>query len=178
MKRLQLIPLLAILSCKGDSNDSGATGASETDSCGDIDGSGGDTGDVPNVLGNWTATFGTYSYDDNECEVKGLEQTDMSWLNGSLLIDGRVPQPLVATLVGDDEYWGVINSHGGIVFTGTHMEGEHTLYVTFGGLLYDVPAVERKEIRGFGYIGVDLGSTDQVIDCWIQGDFTAKKSGN
>jgi hypothetical protein len=47
-----------------------------------------------------------------------------------------------------------------------------------GGLLYRQPQVDRDELRGFGYFGVDEDSADTAIDCWIQGDFKATKSGN
>jgi len=181
VKPLLLLSLL--IACAGDSSededeDDGGTSGGTADSCGDIDGSGGDTGDVPNVLGSWTATFGTYLYADNGCDVEGLEADDMSWLTGALDIDGRVPEPLIASTDPDTEFMGMVNNQGGIVFTGAVEEDGHMLYVSFGGLLYDVPQVERQEIRGFAYMGVDLDGADTEIDCWIQGDFIAKKSGN
>ena len=154
--------------------------ASLEDLCGDVDGPGGDTGDVPNVLGKWTVTFGTNLYDDGACDVEGLEADDWTWLNGYMEIGGRIPDSLVATFDGveDEQFWGLENHLGGIVFTGIKEKSGHVLYASVGGQLYEQPAVDRNEIRGFGYVGVDKDGADAVIDCWIQGDFKATKSGN
>ena len=178
--RLPVILLIGLagLSCKG-----GGDSAEELDPlaiCGDVDGEGDDTGDVPNVLGKWTVTFATNLYDDGACEVSGLEADDWTWINGYMEIDGRIPDSLYATFDGveEDRFWGLENHLGGIVFTGIKEKGGHVLYVSVGGHLYEQPAVDRDEIRGFGYIGVDKDGADAVIDCWIQGDFKATKSGN
>ncbi len=74
-----MIAVMAVLSCKG-SDDTALV--DEFDICGDVDGPGGDTGDVPNVLGKWTVTFASNLYDDGACDVEGLEQDDWTWING------------------------------------------------------------------------------------------------
>lgn len=168
---------------KSESDDSSeADGASaSTDECGDVDGAGGDTGDVPNILGAWTASFSTLVYDDGGCSVSGLEAADMrAWMDGVMTIDGRVPDRLFATFSNspDDRFFGLENTQGGVVFTGNKTFGGHELYVSVGGLLYTQPQLDRDEIRGFGYIGVDLDGADGGIDCWLQGDFRAIRSGS
>ena len=183
--RLMTVGLLAstatIVSCGKDDGDEDSAEASgpSADECGDIDGIGGDTGDVPNILGAWTATFGTNQYNGGACSVDGLEAADMkAWMDGVMVIDGRVPAQIFATFNSSEErFFGIENENGGVVFTGVKDFGGHTLYVSVGGLLYNQPAVDRDEIRGFGYIGVDLDGADNVIDCWLQGDFRAIRSG-
>lgn len=163
----------------GESSDDSSTGAS-AESCGDVDGAGGDTGDVPNLLGAWTTTFGQNLYDDGFCSVPGLEVADIQqFMNQVFTIDGRAPDGLYAHFGAETDLMpGLINANGGVVFTGTRQEGSHTLYVSVGGLLYRQPQTDRDEIRGFGYIGVDKDGADTVIDCWLQGDFRATRSGN
>lgn len=181
MNRRLIIAVLCLggLGCKdGGGKDSGATSA--TDECGDIDGNGGDSGDVPNIFGKWTITFGTNLYDASTCDYAGYSQDDMRFLQGNMEIDGRLPDNIYAELSNDDEtrYYGLESSTGGVVFSGSRDHNGDTMYLAFGGLLYEQPLVDRDEIRGFGYIGVDLAPQDTVIDCWVQGEFLAKKSGN
>jgi hypothetical protein len=155
-----------------------AGGGVDTSSCGDVDGPGGDTGDVPDVLGKWTTTFGMNLYDSGLCNVSGLELDDLHWLQGALEIDGRTPDMLYIDIDEDTRMWGLLNHLGGIVLTGTKVQQGHTLYISIGGHLYEQPQLDRMEIRGFGYIGVDLDSADTAIDCWLQGDLIMKKSGS
>lgn len=168
-----------LLSCKGGGKDSGDPSSSE-DPCGDIDGNGGDSGDVPNIFGKWTITFGTNLYDSSTCDYAGYSQDDMRWLQGNMEIDGRLPDNIYAVLSNEEDtrFYGLESETGGVVFSGNREHQGDTMYVAFGGLLYEQPLVDRDEIRGFGYIGVDLAPQDQVIDCWVQGEFLAKKSGN
>jgi hypothetical protein len=170
--------LLALLAgCRGLGGDSAAGG--DDAACGDIDGEGTDTGDLPNVLGNWTTTFGLQLFHDG-CGVTGLNQDEMTWINGAAMeIDGRAPDQLYAKFTRDEDerFWAAMNSQGGIAFAGTHEMGGHVLHVAFGGLLYENSYLGRDEIQGHASMGVDsIG--DGEIDCFIQGDFVAKKSGN
>ena len=72
--------LFVTASCgKGDddsSNDGSATAGMTAEECGDIDGNGGDSGDVPNILGAWNASFASIVYDGG-CSVPGLGADDM-----------------------------------------------------------------------------------------------------
>ena len=178
---LSMCSLAALAACRGGGSADSTVAGADASTCGDPDGAGGDSGDVPNVLGDWTVVFGLELYDDGACAVDGLERDDLGYLNGAMRVGGRIPDRLTATFstAADVVYDGVENSRGGIVFTGSRPTPEgHTLYVSFGGLLYEQPQVSRDEIRGFGYIGVDLDSADTAIDCWLQGDWKATKSGN
>lgn len=183
MRTLYAVALLftatAIHACKEAGEDEDED-TNASDECGDPDGDGGDTGDMPNVLGAWTVTFGSNIYDANTCSAPGLTADDLSEpLGGAMDIGGRIPDRLFATFSGyEAEYSGLENPLGGIVFTGVTTKAGHTLYTSFGGHLYTQPRVDRDEIRGFGYIGVDVDSEDGAIDCWIQGDWKATKSGN
>ena len=175
--RTLLCPLALLLACSGEGKDSSAGAA---DACGDIDGTGGDTGDVPNILGKWTINFGNYMYADNDCDLPGLQADDIRWLSGTMEVKGRPPDALYAIFDDDDEnrFYGIENASGGVVFTGTVEKDGMVFYTSVGGLLYQVPQVDRDEIRGFGYLGVDRDGGDGVIDgCWLQGDWVAKKSG-
>ena len=175
--------LFVTASCgKGDddsSTDGSATGGMTAEECGDIDGNGGDSGDVPNILGAWNASFASIVYGDGGCSVPGLGADDMrAMLDGVMYIDGRVPDRLFATFNQDEErYFGLENAQGGVVFTGTKTFTGHVLYISLGGLLYTQGQLDRDEIRGYGYIGVDLDGADTSIDCWLQGDFIALRSG-
>ena len=179
-----LLPAVVLLAgCGGAEVKNDTSGGSGGDECGDPDGTGGDTGDVPNVLGLWTATFGANLYDDYMCDpehISGLTVDDFKWITGNMEIKGRIPDNLYAIFDNneDERFMGVENASGGIVFTGTHEMSGHMVYVSVGGNLFRVPQVDRDQISGFGYMGVDKDGEDTVIDCWLQGDFVAKKSGN
>ena len=117
--RISMI-LLAVLAvgCTDKSADS-ADGDEDAGECGDIDGSGSDTGDIPNILGNWNTTFGL-QIDDENCSIPGLKPDDMSWINGaSMDIDGTPPSNMVAEFAGEDgeRFYGLISSHGGLCQT-------------------------------------------------------------
>ncbi len=175
--------LLCASGCgKGDgdsSNEEGASPGPSVDECGDVDGSGGDSGDVPNILGAWNASFATLVYSDGGCSVPGLAADDMrTLLDGVMYIEGRVPDRIYASFNREEErYFGIENAQGGVVFTGSKTFSGHELYISIGGLLYTQGQVDRDEIRGYGYIGVDLDGADTSIDCWLQGDFVALRSG-
>ena len=164
---------------KDDAEDSSGASGSTPDECGDIDGNGGDTGDVPNILGAWTSSFASQVFDGGGCSVPGLEAADMrAMLDGVMNVDGRVPDRLFVTFnQSDDRFFGVENFQGGVTFTGNKTFGSHDLYVSLGGLLFTQPQLDRDEIRGYGFIGVDLDGADGSIDCWLQGDFLAIRSG-
>jgi len=183
MRTVRCLSLLSTLACVASCKDAAEDeddGSGVSSECGDPDGDGTDTGDVPNVLGAWTVTFGSNVYDANGCSAPGLTVDDLAEpLGGAMEIGGRIPDRLVASFSGyDAEYDGLESVLGGIVFTGITEKAGHTLYTSFGGHLYIQPRVDRDEIRGFGYIGVDIDSEDGAIDCWIQGDWKATKSGN
>ena len=181
--RVELILLTGLLlGCTDRGADSEGDGVADGE-CGDIDGDGTDTGDIPNILGNWNTTFGL-NIDDENCSISGLKPDDMSWINGaSMDIDGTPPANMYAEFAGEDgeKFYGLVSSHGGVVFSGIHREfdsnqTEHELHVSFGGLLYYNDLLGINEIKGHAYMGVD-SNNDGFLDCGLQGDFVAKKAG-
>jgi hypothetical protein len=183
MMRLQTALTAVLLAGCTDRDADSASADGDATECGDIDGSGTDTGDIPNILGNWNTTFGL-QIDDENCSIPGLKPDDMGWINGaSVDIDGTPPSNLYAEFAGEDgeRFYGLISSHGGVVFSGIHNEiadnqAEYELHVSFGGLLYYNDLLGINEIKGHAYMGVD-SNNDGFLDCGLQGDFTAKKAG-
>lgn len=170
------LPLLSSCGRDDEASETGADAGASAEECGDVDGAGGDTGDVPNVLGTWTVTAGLNVYDDGFCGVPGLEQDDLlTWMSGAMRIEGTPPNGLSATfdLADDYRFGGIENSRGGIVFTGDRDWAGHRVYLSFGGMLYRQPLTSADEIRGFAYFGVDIDGADTEIDCWLQADFKA-----
>lgn len=169
---------LGTLSC-GGGEDSAPTEPTASSDCGDVDGNGGDTGNVPAVLGSWNVSFGEEQYSAIECSYEGLTQEDLEFMDGAMTIDGRVPDRLYAEFSLDgNRYFGLQSETGGIVFSGQKDYRGYTLHISFGGLVYESPLVDnRAEIRGYGYIGVD-GDGDNAIDCFLQGTFRATRSGS
>ncbi|MDP6933232.1 MAG: hypothetical protein QGG40_09970, partial [Myxococcota bacterium] len=125
---------------------------SASSECGDIDGP---NGEIPNILGSWTSTFGNQVFDEN-CGIEGLKHDDFSWLNGGAFeIEGRVPDMLYIDMEEDERFWGLENDAGGVVFTGTHEDEGHDLVTTVGGMLFTNGYLDRDQITGFVYINID-----------------------
>ncbi len=156
---------------------SGPDDSTDTSACGDLDGTGSDTGNLPGVLGRWTVSFGTNNYTDG-CGVADFDNTSEDWLLGAMEVRGRVPDALYAVFDDEEErFYGLQAANGGIVFSGTHEDDRHgTMWTSMGGLVYLDTYRDRTVIEGFGFIGLDtLG--DGEIDCYARGDFEAFKSG-
>ncbi|MCB9795490.1 MAG: hypothetical protein H6741_22520 [Alphaproteobacteria bacterium] len=169
------LSLTLLVSC-GD-RDTGDTNTAD-DVCGDIDGEGTDTGDVPNILGNWTADFGWNMF-QSDCGIEGFNAGSDTFLDGSMEVRGRVPNSLyvVFDAVGDEErFFGLVSNGGGVSFSGVHEDNLGTMHVAFGGLAYFDTYRNRTFIDGFGFIGLDLDS-DGTIDCSGRGEWRASKSG-
>lgn len=169
--RLTLVIALCAAGCFGG-RDEAETGASE---CGDLDGPGGETGDLPTITGFWTTTFGSKSFYD-DCNVSDLSESDLDWINGGVMeIKGSPPDNLAADF-DEDRFYGLLNDYGGTTFAGVYSLNGFELHVSFGGLLYYNEHQERARIDGAGFMGVDLDE-DGSIDCGLRGDFTAQRSG-
>lgn len=176
MRRWTLALAVALAGCSGGADTSSSSSDGE---CGDLDGDGTDTGNLPNILGNWTSTFAN-QIDFETCGIAGLKPEDMDWIDGGAFsIDGTPPSGLYAEFTREEgeRFYGIESSHGGVVFSGVHYEGEHELHVSFGGLLFSSGLTGGTEIRGHAYMGLDRDD-DGSLDCGIQGDFTAFKSGS
>lgn len=163
---------LAATGCFGG-KDAVETGQGE---CGDIDGPGGETGDLPSITGFWTTTFGTKAFYD-DCEVGGISESEMDWIDGAVMeIKGTPPDNLAADF-DEDRFYGLLNDYGGTTFAGQYSLNGYDLSVSFGGLLYYNEHQERAKIDGAAFVGVDLDD-DGSIDCGLRGDFTALQSGD
>lgn len=164
--------LALLLGCAGEPGDD--TGPAE-DVCGDPDGSGTDTGDIPNVLGAWTSTFAQNFYDD-DCSTGNLNEDSEGWI-GAFTLDGRAPDALYLEFNSADErYWGAMDRHGGVTFAGQHTHSEGTLHVQLGGLVYRDQYQDRDVIDGAAFLGLDTDG-DGAIDCRAKGSWKAFKSG-
>jgi hypothetical protein len=171
---MKLLPLLLLAACgPGKDDDSVAV---VDDACGDVDGPGTDTGNIPNILGYWTSTFGSEFYEDGTCAVGGLTQESETWI-GAFEIRGN-PDTFYATFGSrpDERFWGGIDAMGGSTMTGQHHHAEGTMYAQFGGLLFHDQYTDRDVVEGAALLGMDVDE-DAVIDCTVKGSWKANKSG-
>jgi hypothetical protein len=164
--------LALLLACTG--SPTVETGA-DASACGDPDGAGTDTGDLPNVLGAWTSTFAQNYYDD-DCSTGNLSESSETWL-GAFTLDGRAPDALRLSFNSADErYDGAMDPYGGVTFGGRHPHADGTLHVQLGGLVYRDQYQDRDVIDGTAFLGLDVDG-DDVIDCRAKGSWKAFKSG-
>ena len=158
----------------------GCNGGNETDGgtaeCGDPDGSGGDTGDVPNLLGDWTGSYGGAFLDGN-CSSDDVPKEVLDYLKQPFLVQGS-PTSIRATFGGIDDYTvrGVASPTGSMAMSGVIVAGGVDLHTALGGLLYE-DASGRIRWDGGAFIGADLNG-DAIIDCEFRTDWSARKSGS
>jgi len=168
-----ILPLLLVAGCKkGNDEETGL----DTE-CGDIDGNGGDTGDVPNVLGLWTANFGLNLFDEN---CSGVDDSDIGFVNGPIEINGYVPDGLRLDFGSDSDrrLRGAISTTGGMAFAGQIEQSQGIFHFGMGGLVYEDQNMGGRNVwMGGGYVGVDVDK-DGAIDCDMRGDWTVMKSGS
>ena len=164
-----MLLFLLTLACKPGNLDTAC------DFAGDIDGIGSDTGNLPALFGGWNTTFGTRSFYD-DCEIEGLNRSDLGWINGGALeIGGRVDN-IEASFASapEAEIFGMLSQFGGVTFAGTYNFRGNELHISMGGLLFDNLQLGISEIEGHAFLGVDQNG-DGGIDCGLNGDFNAKK---
>lgn len=169
---LNVLATAALLACVPPD---GETGGAAEPACGDVDGDGGDTGDVPNVLGTWSATFYYDTFYDSCTAID--DQSELDWI-GSLNVMGTVPDAIYTT-IGTNEterFWGAVDRNGGITFTGQHEHVAGTMYANFSGLVYHDQGLDRTVINGYAFLGLDVDG-DTLVDCTGGGHWSAKKSG-
>lgn len=166
--------LLLLLACTGAPADD-TSGASD-DVCGDVDGPGTDTGNLPNVLGGWTSTFAT-AYFDEGCSIENLNRESEDWI-GAFTLDGRAPDALFLefTSLPGERYWGVMDPYGGVSFSGQHAHTAGTLYVQFGGMVFHDQNLDRDVIDGSVFMGLDMDGNGE-IECPFKASWKAIKSG-
>lgn len=169
-----LLPGALLLgACAKPTDDSVGAG----DACGDVDGSGHDTGNIPNLLGYWSSTFGAEFYDDGTCAIEDLTRDSETWI-GAFQIVGSPSSSFYLSFADreDEKFWGAIDDFGGLTFTGEHHHASGTMYAQFSGLLYHDQYQDRDIISGASFFGMDT-NTDTVIDCGVKGSWNAYKSG-
>jgi hypothetical protein len=176
---LSLLLLLG-LGCTANPGETGP-GTDDDCSCGDPDGNGTDTGDIPDLWGQWTTTFAYERMYDTCGDIEDLDEDSETWINNSAMnVGGYSPDGFYATFDDneDDRYYGIVSQHGGVSFSGSHLRRDgYMAYVGFGGLAYHNEHLGRDVIEGFLYMGLDLNG-DASIDCDVRGAFTARKSGS
>ena len=170
---LALLLPLVLLACNGDDD----TDPSLAGDCGDPDGDGGDTGDVPNLLGSWTGNFGLTFLDGN-CPSDKVPKATLDYLEQPFVIEGSVPSAIVATFANNPDLRlrGTASPSGSWAMSGPIEHTEVTLYTAIGGMLYTDQS-DRAHWDGGVFIGADLNG-DAIIDCDFRGDWRARKSGS
>ncbi len=170
---MTLLLFLLGAACAGSKDDSTTSAAD----CGDLDGPGTDTGNIPNISGFWTSSFASEFYEDGTCAVENLTRDSESWI-GSFEVVGSPTSSfyLVYADRPDEKYWGAMDVNGGISFTGTHDHSAGALYASFGGLTFHDKYQDRDTILGSATFGLDTDA-DTLIDCTVKGSWNAYKSG-
>ena len=141
---------------------------------GDIDGLGTDTGNIPQLFGSWTTTFGSRSFYD-ECGIEGLSRSDFDWINGGAMeIGGRLDHVTVTMASAPDaDFVATMSAYGAVTISGRYTFHGQELHVAMGGLLFENRQLSLTELDGHAYMGVD-SNQDGYVDCGIMGDFNAK----
>lgn len=165
--------LLLLFACAGKSVDT-----ADCTVTADIDGIGSDTGNLPDLFGNYSTTFGSRaSYD--ECGVEDISITDLDWISpGAMSIGGRIDDVEVSFAGAPDaDLTAIMSEHGSVAISGRFDFRGQELHIALGGLLFENVQTERVEIEGYGFLGMDTNN-DGSIDCGLSGDFNAKRSVN
>ena len=105
--------LLFLLGCKGSDIDSAVC-----PSLGDIDGPGTDTGNIPDMYGNWTTTFGTRAF-YNDCNVANFSLDAMEWINGAAMEVAAV-FPTATFTLNEGVFQGMVSDYGGVTLLDFH----------------------------------------------------------
>lgn len=170
---MSLLPLLALVSCETPDSSSGAPAAA----CGDPDGSGGDTGDLPSFTGTWNTALANEYWDDN-CTAADFDQNSEQYWTTSMEVSGSAPDGLKSEMGGnpDELFLGKVDRYGGFTMSGRHDHGAGDLYAQFGGLTYRDESLGFDAIRGSAFFGLDVEPPDGSIDCYARASWHAYKS--
>lgn len=171
------LAIIALTGC-GEGQDT-ASDPMIVSTCGDIDGGyGTDTGNVPDVLGNWTSSFAAGIHDD-DCGLHSEPYNAFSFLNSPFEIAGVAPAGLRMELSDDSIGWlhGIESSTGGMVFSGQFDSSYGTAHIAVSGLVYEDAGLGGVAAwEGMVIIGIDTDLSGS-IDCTVKGDFRALHSG-
>ena len=176
MNLLRILLLTSFVACGGGED----TGPTEVivSTCGDIDGyDGGDTGNIPNVVGNWTSAF-AYSISDDDCGLPLDPDDAFPFLNSPFEVAGAAPAGLRLEFNDKNIEWlhGIESPTGGIVFSGLGDSNYGDLHIAVSGLLYEDFGLGRPVIEGMIILAIDTDSSG-TIDCTVKGDWRAIFSG-
>jgi hypothetical protein len=176
MNLLRTLFFASLVSCGGGEE----TGPTEiiVSTCGDIDGyDGGDTGNIPDVVGNWTSAF-AYSISDDDCGLPLDPDDAFPFLNSPFEVAGAAPAGLRLEFNDKSINWlhGIESATGGIVFSGTGDSNYGELHIAVSGLLYEDSDLGRPTIEGMVILAIDTDSSG-TIDCTVKGDWRAIYSG-
>lgn len=166
-----MVWFLTLLGCAGGAGDSALASA-----CGDVDGDGTDTGNVPDLAGSWSTTFAQENY-STTCAAENFSQSSETWI-GAMQVSGSVPSLSMyfGTERGDEFFYGMVDRNGGVTFAGTHEHSAGMIYAQFGGLAHRDQYLDRDVIDGSAFLGLDVDADGQ-IDCSARGSWVARKSG-
>lgn len=172
MSRLVLVVLL-MAACNGNDD----TDPDSMDICGDPDGDGGDTGDVPNLISSWTGSFGQV-FTDNNCPPDTVSIAQLDYLEQPFEVDGSVPSAIRLTFADNSAYRlrGTASPNGSWAMSGPIEAGGRTLYTSVSGMVY-TDATGRVRWNGALFVGADING-DTLIDCEIRSDWNAFRSGS
>jgi hypothetical protein len=170
MTRSLTLGLLLLTACGGGDTDDDAALR-----CGDPDGDGGDTGDVPSLIANWNGDFGD-QWLQNTCPGDQVPESILDFLEQRFAVEGSVPDAIRLTFAGNPDLRlrGTATPSGAWAMSGPVVQGGVTMYTAIGGLVYE-DASGRIRWDGGVFIGVDLND-DTVIDCEVRGDWSALRS--
>ena len=170
MSRLFPLALLSLLACGTDGESGGTDGVD----CSDPDGSGGDTGNIPAIAGDWTSSWAAAFWDDN-CSVADFDQASEDWI-GAFTVEGAFNSFSASFHQSpDDTFAAAMDRRGGFTMSGEHEHDAGLIYANFSGLVH-ADSSGRTKIDGSGYLGIDTND-DQVADCFARASWTANKSG-
>lgn len=172
MMRAIALSLFLLGGCAGEDDPTDASV-----DCGDVDGNGGDTGDVPPLLGDWTSNYGQAFLDGN-CRGEDVPKALLDFLEQPSLLEGSVPNAVRLTFADNQELTlrGSTGKEGAMAMSGVIPAGGVLLHTAIGGMVYE-DAAGRVRWDGGIFIGADLND-DTIIDCEYRADWKARKSGS
>lgn len=168
----RLLPLLVLFGACGKGGDGEETAPADT--CEGLEWS--TPEGVPGLSGAWTASFGL-DFTTDTCTSGEFDMGDMTWI-GAFDLTGSPPNALGLRLHSEDDTWkGVMDSQGGVSFTGRHEHPAGTIHAQLAGLAYHDPYRDKDVIDGAATLALDADG-DGTIDCAGKGSWYAIKSGS
>ena len=108
-----------------------------------------DTGDIPDVLGNWTSSFGDRDL-RRGLRHRRIDARHRDWIARRSRSRAALPSALLEFEASRtaSAFWGVMDEHGGVTFTGQPPHQPRApMDVSFGGLVYHDHDLDRDAHR-------------------------------